>query len=289
MFKFLNSIKFLKYITCLVILYLFLACSPKLSYNVRSFIFDGVPEPTHVEVTVVKDTLPEKVTGNHKTQYLTKVVEVNKFNLHPPYQQHKCVKCHDKNSMGKTRQPMPQLCNQCHDDFNKKYAVVHGPVISGSCTKCHEPHKSKFKKLLVKENQKLCFSCHNAPRLLKKTIHKKIGTTSCTSCHNPHGGSTNLMLENGNCFKCHDSFDKKMKFLHGPVASENCAQCHSTHGSKTLHKLKISGNKLCLQCHNSKNIYESNTHKNKEKVSCIKCHNPHGGANTNFTTILKIE
>jgi len=284
MYKLPFFLKSTKFITGLAILSILLQCSPKFNYEVKSFLFDGVPKPYNVEVTILKDSLINDIKTNNElpTKSIPNVVSVNEFNLHPPYQDRKCSTCHNSDSMGKTRLPIPQLCNECHEDYTKKHDIIHGPVSSGSCTKCHEPHKSKLKKLLVKDGQDLCFNCHNATRLIEETIHTKIGSTSCITCHNPHGGSNSLLLQSGSCYNCHDNFEKKFTFLHGPVASGNCSKCHGTHQKKTTYNLTISGENLCLQCHNSEEVYKIDGHEKDKKISCTKCHNPHGGLNANF-------
>lgn len=185
--------KHINYLLFIIVISLLWTCTPKFSYNARSFLFDGVPNPYEVEVTVIKDSLhtidSTLVNGISMTSFVR-----NEFNLHTPYGKRECAKCHDRNDMDKPRLPLPDLCNQCHEDYNKTYKILHGPVASGDCTQCHSPHQSKLKNLLLRSGQELCLNCHTTTLVLADKDHENIENTNCTSCHNPHGGNNDTFL-----------------------------------------------------------------------------------------------
>ena len=123
------------------------------------------------------------------------------------------------------------LCLTCHSEKNAisskspkdiaielKKTFLHGPVAQGQCSVCHDPHGSKFDKLLKgtypesiyasydPEVYGLCFSCHDQELLTKESgkatdfrngsqnlhyLHAAIprkGRT-CRACHQPHSSN----------------------------------------------------------------------------------------------------
>ncbi len=277
--------KHIVYVLFIAVISLFWACSPKFSHDVKSFLFDGVPDPYKVEISAINDSL--KLDSTSIKGVFSNPIVRNEFNLHPPYKKRECENCHDRGSMSKSKLPLPELCYQCHDDFKKSYQVLHGPVASGSCTQCHNPHQSKLKNLLLKNGQELCFTCHDNKKITNNKIHEKIEKTDCTTCHNPHGGVNTYSLKAESCYQCHDNFKKEYKFLHAPVASNNCSECHASHKAKTPKLLLRLDNEVCINCHNSKEIYATEYHQKIKKENCTECHNPHGGNNKNFVLIQK--
>jgi len=178
--SFKNDISFILIILALSFL---VSCSHK----VLSVFFDGVPESNDSVKIVVKKSSPKT------DSLLTTQLAVNPAGLenstHPPFQNKKCSLCHDQNTKGKLQMPQPGLCYVCHDDFNLNFKYVHGPVAGGYCTSCHNPHKSEFKKLLLRQGQELCLYCHDSKQVFKLASHENIGNTDCITCHNPHGGN----------------------------------------------------------------------------------------------------
>ncbi len=123
------------------------------------------------------------------------------------------------------------LCLSCHNDKNTisskspkditielKQTYLHEPLAQGQCSVCHDPHGSKFYKLLIApypdaiyaayepEIYDLCFTCHDKGLLTSQTT----GTT--TSFRN---GSQNL------------------HYLHAtiPGKGRTCKTCHQSHAS----------------------------------------------------------
>lgn len=249
------------------------SCSPKVSYQVQSFFFDGVPDYLEGADFANDSTLfalSEEISDSLKSKQLQ-----NTITFHQPYSERDCAKCHNRNQMGKLRLKSPELCYTCHIDFNNIYTIVHAPVVSGACSECHQPHQSKIKGLLRQPEQELCISCHVNQFTNNNSFHKKVEDRDCSECHNPHGGKDRFMLESVSCYDCHENYEEKFEFVHGPVDARKCDLCHTNHDSKLKNLLIKSGDELCLDCHNDYDIFPQVYHKNTEGRTCITCHNPH--------------
>lgn len=249
------------------------SCSPKVSYQVQSFFFDGVPDYLE-EADFANDSIllasGEEMADSLKSKQLQ-----NTITFHQPYSERDCAKCHNRNQMGKLRLKSPELCYTCHIDFNNIYTIVHAPVVSGACSACHQPHQSKIKGLLTQPEQELCIGCHVNQFTNNNSFHKKVEDRDCSECHNPHGGKDRFMLESVSCYDCHENYEEKFEFVHGPVDARKCDLCHTNHDSKLKNLLIKSGDELCLDCHNAYDISPQLYHKNIELRTCISCHNPH--------------
>jgi predicted CXXCH cytochrome family protein len=75
---------------------------------------------------------------------------------HGPYEAGACDTCHERANAkdpGRALKVTNDLCFDCHDDFKGSSAVklekMKHPSSSVSCTKCHNPHNSKKRKLLL--------------------------------------------------------------------------------------------------------------------------------------------
>ena len=175
-----------------VISYFLVSCSPKLSNNVLTFFFDGVPPNDTLKHEKGRDP---KFENSSSEVFRSEPVEVNNnYTVHYPYKEKECFSCHDEKSKSELIMPQPDLCYTCHDDYSKKFKYVHGPVATGYCTSCHNPHMSKEKKLLIRSGQQICLNCHESKSVFKNVVHKDIGDSECTLCHNPHGGENRFIL-----------------------------------------------------------------------------------------------
>ena len=162
------------------------------SHKVLSVFFDGVPESNDSARMVAQKA--SKKTDSLLIAEATGNTTGLQNSVHPPFLNKKCALCHDQNSRDRLQSPQPGLCYVCHDDFSQTFKYVHGPAAGGYCTSCHSPHKSEFKKLLIRQGQDLCLFCHDLKQVMKVPDHGNIGDTDCTSCHNPHGGNTKDFL-----------------------------------------------------------------------------------------------
>jgi predicted CXXCH cytochrome family protein len=75
---------------------------------------------------------------------------------HGPYEAGACDTCHERANAkdpGKALKVTNDLCFDCHDDFKSGSAVklekTKHPSGSVACTKCHNPHNSRKRKLLL--------------------------------------------------------------------------------------------------------------------------------------------
>jgi predicted CXXCH cytochrome family protein len=182
----------LSVLTVVLILIYLSGCSTAKNYKTLSFFFDGVAKKAIVTESKSNDSI-----NNPDTLLLAQNAGAKpntQSSIHPPYQDRQCNSCHDQSKMGKLVKSPPELCYQCHEDFNSKYKIVHGPVGGGQCTQCHNPHMSANKNLLVRTNQSLCFYCHDSKQVMETEAHLTIKDSECTVCHNPHGGENRNFL-----------------------------------------------------------------------------------------------
>jgi predicted CXXCH cytochrome family protein len=157
-----------------------------------TFFFDGVPSGDSIKSEADANRINEN--DSSKVFRSGPFAENSGYTIHYPYREKECASCHDENNKSELVMAMPALCYTCHDDFSKTYKYVHGPVSTGYCTSCHNPHMSKEKKLLIRTGQQLCLFCHDIKAVMKNQEHKDIADTECTLCHNPHGGENRFIL-----------------------------------------------------------------------------------------------
>jgi len=169
-------------------MFLLLSCDKQEKYDVLSSVFDGVPKP-------YPDSLAKPKPKKDTLQSIQKPVkDVPSIFMHDPYKKKQCAKCHNQSGAFSLLDKPPQLCYQCHSDYNDKYKVVHGPLFVGACIDCHDPHSSPNKHLLLRVGQDLCLLCHEQKDLEKTQIHLTIGKKDCLECHNPHGADDRRFL-----------------------------------------------------------------------------------------------
>lgn len=178
-----------------------------------------------------------------------------------------------------------ELCFKCHDK-NKftKIKYKHAPVASG-CNTCHNPHSSKFPRLLIQDN--ICSMCHDVGKykgvgIANVVVHTPVAANMCSSCHNPHGSDNDKLLTKSVpdvCYDCHD----KTKFIgptvHAPVGIGICLSCHKPHFSDQKGLKVASGSELCFGCHDKADFTKKFKHKPVFEGKCSACHLPHAGQN----------
>jgi predicted CXXCH cytochrome family protein len=102
-----------------------------------------------------------------------------------------CAACHpdDRNSF-QVAHPLDALCYQCHDrkDTRKQ---VHGPIGSGDCTTCHDPHGSPHRALATASPEILCGTCHDQASSGKHMMQSR--GKGCTTCHDPHASDQSFL------------------------------------------------------------------------------------------------
>jgi predicted CXXCH cytochrome family protein len=169
-----------------------ISCSPKISNNLLTFFFDGVPS---ADSTKAGSSAELPASDINSEVFRAVPVELRSgYSMHYPYSENECFSCHDEKSKSDLILPQPGLCYTCHSDFSEEYTSLHGPVAGGYCTVCHNPHMSKNKKLLVRAGQALCLDCHQSQAVFKNEAHSQIADSECIICHNPHGGGDRFIL-----------------------------------------------------------------------------------------------
>ena len=172
--------------------------------------------------------------------------------------------------------PQRQLCLTCHEKASFANKVVHAPVSTG-CTMCHDPHSSKYEKLLTAAVPALCHDCHEAKDFKGKVTHAPVAAGGCTGCHavhaSEHAGLT-LLPTVELCLACHGAIAKKPHVVAGltqsghPLGHEkratpakdplragkpfNCVSCHDPHKSDSRKLSRFEAKTAmatCRKCH----------------------------------------
>jgi len=164
-----------------LLLALLFGCAGKSRYQILTYFFDGVPPPEEERGEAGKGSRKEGAAAPAAASYVE----------HGPYAAKQCESCHVKAS-NRLVLPINELCFQCHAlDIRKKY--LHGPLASGGCKVCHDPHRSRFPFLLVSEPKESCLHCHDASGIAKKEVHRRT-QAQCTACHDAHSSDNEYLL-----------------------------------------------------------------------------------------------
>lgn len=187
-------------------------CDRHTKHKVLTFFFTGVP-PLEGEQNTASASTQGK-TGKHAPV-------VTAF-IHGPKAAGQCYQCHETSnslqfkgtggkplrSFGKSRRtgitgrlvtPLKDLCTECHtsksaESVYMKELWLHGPVASGNCTACHDPHSSSYEYMLLEgRSPDLCTRCHTGEFMLITEDHT--ASSECVSCHNAHMGKNRFLLK----------------------------------------------------------------------------------------------
>lgn len=159
------------------------ACNTTKTHKILSFFFDGVPEPGKTEEPALRDRRKGSVAAA-ETRF--------RYREHGPYAARQCQACHAK-ATNRLLLPVEELCFQCHAlDVRKKY--IHGPLASGGCKVCHDPHGSNHPFLLVSEPKEFCLHCHERDAIAQRDVHKGM-EEQCTECHDAHSSDKEYLLK----------------------------------------------------------------------------------------------
>lgn len=162
---------------------LFAGCSNAKHHRVLALFFDGVPDPEAVVVSA---------TPAIRTSVGRKLVQPGE---HGPYAAKLCDSCHDSKATNALVAPAEQLCVRCHE-LGAAKAYVHGPLASGGCLVCHDPHRSANRYLLVSASDGFCLHCHDRSALSAVAGHAG-ETADCTDCHEAHMADRKFLLREG--------------------------------------------------------------------------------------------
>jgi predicted CXXCH cytochrome family protein len=175
-------------LACCVAAAVLCGCNTASTHKVLSFFFDGVPEPGKAPAeTGAKGGKGGGREGDAKAQ-----APAPRYKEHGPYAAKECQACHVR-STSSLILPVEELCFSCHAlDVRKKY--IHGPLASGGCKVCHEPHGSLYPFLLVSEPKEFCLHCHDRKAIANSGAHKD-ATEQCTMCHDAHSSDKAYLLK----------------------------------------------------------------------------------------------
>jgi predicted CXXCH cytochrome family protein len=131
-------------------------------------------------------------TLQYSVEYQAKGAAASPYLYHDPVADGECKACHPQ-GVGRTS-PVTEarLCNACHDP-KTGYKYLHGPLGTGQCTICHDPHGSSNPALLVTSLRALCVQCHAQSR--SQSHIEGSSTKQCPECHNPHGSEKQYLLK----------------------------------------------------------------------------------------------
>ncbi len=253
-------------------------------HKILKFLFDGVPDEG--VTNKVTKTGPRRDSTRKRPSVLSAFRfsqnTTSNFVFHPPFEKQECGQCHGGSALNPVlKMPQLELCMQCHKkNFAMPVAVKHKPVEMGQCTKCHDPHRSPNKKLLLRTGNALCLKCHE--QIGQEPVkHAALEMNGCLECHLPHGGPNKFLTKFAGkelCYKCHDDFAKTAKFVHAPVESGDCTVCHNPHSTQNEKLLKHKGGDTCYQCHDdfqSQLQVAKSVHAPIQNGECMMCHTPH--------------
>ncbi|MBI5058151.1 MAG: hypothetical protein HZB86_09265 [Deltaproteobacteria bacterium] len=103
----------------------------------------------------------------------------------------KCAGCHPEERKGyRVARPVDTMCYRCHVRKDTK-KFVHGPLGSGDCISCHDPHGSPNRFQAVAAPEVLCRMCHDQKSSEKHL--KQARATGCVSCHDPHSADKSFL------------------------------------------------------------------------------------------------
>jgi predicted CXXCH cytochrome family protein len=191
--------------------------------------FDMVPLNIAVLSAKTKEDRVKAIESTSTCYSCHKAITFSPF-VHGPASVWSCLSCHDIDSMPiyDVKRPDVEVCFRCHTEQKndwkaKKY--LHGPLNTGKCTICHNPHSSENLFNLFKPTWDLCVSCHSnkttGKHILVGFIYNGHPTNkvpdplregkelTCASCHSPHASDyLNLLALNVEsqfelCMKCH--------------------------------------------------------------------------------------
>jgi predicted CXXCH cytochrome family protein len=166
------------------------SCDEVERHRVKTFFFDGVPPlPSQTSETQTSDPNGAAPAGASAT---------GGWYVHEPLQD--CTQCHASRrraSFSRDVQlvaPIPQLCLTCHEEYATLSGWVHGPVVTGECLFCHEPHKTRYPGLVTGPTPDLCYQCHDPEALGLVENHAQPSYAQCLECHEAHAAASRYLL-----------------------------------------------------------------------------------------------
>ncbi len=178
---------------------LFILATTASTLGVAGIAFAKQTNKTLGEHLMPNQSKTGEVDGEPNSKGLAKNDSGATWGLHEPF--NNCVPCHgDQSEQASTNQAnlvalVPKLCYGCHKDYITLDGWVHGPVATGECLLCHEPHKTDNKSLLSKPIPELCHQCHESKTLQPVANHSDESYAHCSDCHDGHTSPGRMLLK----------------------------------------------------------------------------------------------
>ena len=125
----------------------------------------------------------------------------------------------------------------------------------GECDSCHQPHASKYPKLLDVVGTDLCLACHTdfKKQLASVKFTHKALDEGCDHCHDAHGSEypKGIAVKVGDlCLSCHEKIKAQTAqaaYQHPAVMEDRaCMTCHTAHGRRPG---EVAGGPACEDLH----------------------------------------
>jgi predicted CXXCH cytochrome family protein len=169
-----------------------LGCAtPEQRHRVLTFFFDDVPPLYPVDIATTPEELADlgdELPGGSKPPAWI-------VSVHGPVSKRECDLCHASRYSNRLNQKAEEICWDCHEPEDFPGQVVHGPVASGNCNGCHDPHRSEYPNLLVRAEAELCEHCHDEQSFARLEEHRATDGEDCQRCHDPHAADGEYMLK----------------------------------------------------------------------------------------------
>ena len=196
-------------------------------------VADASPHPVHVDS---QSNCPECHQDHASGDYIHPAVNIG------------CISCHKvENRDDESYVSIPSKestdCRECHTTEAVNHQ--HFPYAAGMCTRCHDPHVSRFPRLLRTKVNDLCLDCHLQNT---KGASRYVPTIELSEDHHV-----------GHPYARHPISGAQDPITGGEMS---CLSCHLPHGGNKLHQLKMGSE-----------IPEDALNQNVEtRDMCEKCH-----------------
>ncbi|MGK5084190.1 cytochrome c3 family protein [Bdellovibrionota bacterium FG-1] len=182
-----------------------------------------------------------------------------------------CLGCHDQHSSEHEhllKLQQPELCLKCHDKEQKaadghlvKNITINRPgevpnhksLLHSECSGCHNPHGSRWAKLLregtfnfsappgIAKDAQECVECHTkgSPEIVKgwqESLHAQIGV-NCLTCHGVAKGTPGG----------YGHHDAQISMIVSPKVCEKCHKDAVAEMAKTSHGMAIAGREIKVE------------------------------------------
>lgn len=201
-----------------------------------------------------------------------------------------CELCHevhgsDHRSLLRASSPI-ENCRECHPTtVHAVETATHSHAkVEGTCLRCHDPHASPSRALLITSPRETCTKCHTdiGATVNDATVpHDAVlKGEQCARCHDAHSSEHPSMLRRTQaeiCLSCHNkpvkaadnrtiaSMDSlsTAPVVHGAVNHGDCSACHSVHGGN-LKNLLVAVN----------TAFPHGQYDRRKYALCFSCHDP---------------